>query len=207
MPKKYCVSLGDGAMVDDRRWLQEIARLRARASKVRRRPGNAAEQDEVLDAALDTCEALLRDLAGAHVDNETLTRRCHAEAATYAHLFEHLPMAAIETDASGLILTANRAASQLLHTSEKYLTNRLLLHFVEDRAAFMALLSNLPTEPTGEGHQLKLRPRERAPLSITAKIIPIEPQEPSTWGWFLSLGAAKEEAAPRRDLHEAGMEP
>lgn len=191
-------------MPEDRRWTVEIARLRARATKVRRRPSGPSELDEVLDAALETCEALLRELASSRVDNETLSRRCDREAATYAHLFEHLPIAAIETDATGLILTANPAASLLLNTSTKHLTNRLLLHFAEDRAAFIRLLNRLSTEQSERA--LKVRPRERAPLSISARIIASAPHQPSTWVWFLSPVLPKEEAVPRRDFHNTAID-
>lgn len=192
-------------MLEDRRWIQEIARLRARATKVRRRLSGSSEHDDALDAALETCEALLRELASARVDTETLRRRCDAEAATHAHLFEHLPIAAIETDASGSILTANDAASLLLNTSKKHLANRLLLHFAEDRAAFITLLSRLSSEQPERVHELRVRPRERAPLSVDARIITRAPRKPATWVWFLSPVLPKDEAVPRRDFHGTGI--
>jgi PAS domain-containing protein len=176
----------DDEMFDERRWIQEIARLRARAARVRRRPSGSDECEELLDAALETCDGVLRALASADRDNETLTRRCHAEAATYAHLFEHLPLAAIETDAEGRILQANGAASRLLNTSTKHLTSRLFLHFTEDRAAFLALLRALSTGSPGCSACLTVRPRERAPRRLSASIIPAAPGESATWVWFLA---------------------
>ena len=149
---------------------------------------------------------LLRELASSHIENATLTRRCTAEAASHTHLFDHLPIAAIETDATGLILAANRAAGLLLNVSTRYLANRVLMHFAEDRAAFITLLNALPMAQSERGQVLRLRPRERAPLNITATILPSAPHEPSTWVWFLSPVLLKDTAVPRPDFQSTGIE-
>jgi PAS domain-containing protein len=187
-------------MATDRLWTRELGRLRVRAAKLRRRPSGSAAYDDVFNAALEMCEGLLRELAGSRVASDALTRRLNEEANAFARLFDHLPVAAIKTDRTSLILTANREAALLLNMSTKHLISRVFLHFAEDRAGFVRLLSDLSEEQPPRRAVLRVRPRERAPLNLTATILP---QGPSTLVWFLAAPLARMERAARRDQKTA----
>ena len=56
-----------------RRWMRELGQLRGRAIK----QGQGAASNDLLQGALTMCDALLRDLAGAHADCDKL--RAHIQ--------------------------------------------------------------------------------------------------------------------------------
>lgn len=114
--------------------------MRAARSGRRTAPGADAE---LLDEAIDTCETLLRDLAGAQLAIDAAARRAETSAADWQRFFEHAPVACAEVDSYGTIVAANRAAAALLSLSPKALEARLLLHFTEDRTGFAEILRAL----------------------------------------------------------------
>ena len=182
-----------------RRWTQEVSQLRTRAANVRRRPAAPSDQDDILEQALHLCESLLRELAGAQLESDALTRRCDAQTAQWEHLFEQMPVACVEADADGVILKANRPAALLLNISSKYLKNRLLMHFAEDRAAFSGLLRTIVLERCALHKSFTVRPRERAPLGVDAIVMPTAPHEVSTWLWFL-VPSERRQISPDTDM-------
>jgi len=169
-----------------RRWTRQIGLLRVRANK--RRP-RAAEPSggagDIVTEALEACEALLRELAGAQMVSDHARREMQREAASRQLLFDHLPVASVTTDGGGVIVNANRAAAALLNVSAKHLRGRMLLHFAEDREGFNRLTRRLHA---GDDHVtaiLPVRPRERASLLVRALIVGESAPAASSWVWFL----------------------
>jgi PAS domain-containing protein len=166
-------------------WTRAVAHLRNRAVKIGlRRPGTDSPNSQVADEALTSCDALLRDLAGAHLECERLGTGVRAEAARWEHLFELVPGPCILTDQQGLIINANRAAGLLLNVSVTALHQRQLRVFTEPGENFQALLHSLSTGHGQLRATLTLRPREQGPFETDVIVAPHSPNTNALWLWF-----------------------
>ena len=177
------------------RWSREVAHLRAQARKIRR--GATPKESEVVAAALEACESLLRDLAGAQQECERLAATVRAEVALWERLFEVMPRACVLTDSGGFIVNANAAAGALLNVSARHLKDRQLLVFTRDRDAFRVLVERLSRGESELRGSLWIRPRERRLVQIDFQVVGLTPDSSGMWLWFLSpAGAADTESAP-----------
>ena len=179
-----------------RRWTIAIAQLRNRAAKVRR-AATPPDVLEVVDQSLTLSDAVVRELAGTGLQFDAFKVKLDEQTALWSHLFEEMPLACVETDSSGIILNANRAAATLLNTSVKHLGARLLMHFAEDRDRFGQLLRGLPVDCSRHRLSLVIRPRERAPMHVDATVIPRSPGDTSSWLWFF-MPPEQPHPGPRR---------
>jgi len=69
------------------------------------------------------------------------------------------------------ILEVNKAAAQLLNVSQRFLVGKTLSVFVcEARAAFLAASTRAAASSEPMDLTFKLRPRERAPLTVQARV-------------------------------------
>ena len=173
--------------------------LRAQSSRVRR--SAASKEGEVAEAALETCESLLRDLAGAQLECERLQAQVRAEAAAWERLFEVMPRASLVTDSAGIIVTANAAAGALLNVSPRHLKDRQLLVFTRDRDAFRVLLQRIGRGEEAVAASLAIRPRERRVQQADLRIVPLSPDS-GMWLWFFSSSADAERSDLAGDSHE-----
>lgn len=180
------------------RWMRQLGELRTRAARLRRRA--AAPADAIADAALDTCDALLQELAGALRERERLRADLAAEAAVRAQLFDAMPTACLVTNARGLILDANPAAGALLNVNGRRLRDRQLLVFTEERDAFGEVLQQLAADAPPLRRTLTFRPRERRPIVLNVSVFPFSPDGAASWLWFLMRPDATAAATPPRPL-------
>jgi PAS domain-containing protein len=186
-----------------RRWAIAIAQMRNRAAKVRR---SAVPPDvlEVVDQSLSLADSVVRELAGTGLQFDAYKVKLDAQTALWSYLFEEMPLPCVETDASGIIFNANRAAATMLNTSVKHLGARLLLHFAEDRDRFGQLLRGLTADGSRHRASLVIRPRERAPVHLEATVIPRSPGDTSSWLWFFMPPDQPPVGARRHDKAHAG---
>ena len=168
-----------------RRWTIAISQLKSRAAKMRRN-GAPQETADLMEQSLTLCDAIVRDLAGAGLQLDENRVKLDSQVALWTHLFDEMPTACVETDASGVILGANPAAAVLFNTSVKHLTARLLMHFAEDRDQFGQLLRGLSVESGRHRCALIIRPRERAPVHMHATVAGRSPGDVSSWLWFFT---------------------
>jgi PAS domain-containing protein len=162
-------------------WARRIATLRAQATKRAR----VEPADDLTESTLATCESLLRDLAGAHLECERLRAEIRTSNDAWERLFDVVPMACLLTDGAGAILDANRPAAGLCNMSAKHLRDRKLLVFSEDREAFTALLARLARKGTNYA-RLTLRPRERRPAEMDVLVVSASEERGDLWLWFLA---------------------
>jgi PAS domain S-box-containing protein len=166
--------------------MQSLARLRARAARLRGRPpGDVADALEVLDEALELTDAIRDDCSRLQQRCGALEQRIRDQEEASSALLERLPLAVIATDASGTIVGANRAAAKLLGRSAAHLRDSLLLHFFEDRPAFSALLQRLPAEREGIELPFRFRPRERAAFDVLVTVIEDPRVNEPRWVWCI----------------------
>lgn len=112
---------------------------------------------------------------------QTLVR---GEADTVA-LIDTLTCAILVTDCAGQIMLANPAAAGLLGISQAKLRNQLLLHFTEDRAAFMSMIRGLPRDGRPLHGEARIRPRDRAPFIAAITVIADPRSDGQQWLWLL----------------------
>ena len=176
-------------------WTRQLAHLRLQAVK-RARVGRVP-CGEITDSALELCDGLLRDLAGARLEHERLRAEVRTADDAWEDLFEATASACVVTDGVGVIVNANRAAGVLLSVSAKHLTDRELVVFSDDREAFAVLLERIRQ---GRDDQLRatliFRPRERKRAAMQVLVKPLT-SRPGFWLWFLTpVGEGQPVTAP-----------
>jgi PAS domain-containing protein len=102
---------------------------------------------------------------------EELQVELTAQVAKYWDLFDEMPDPYVVTRPDTTILEVNRAAADLLNVSQRFLPGKTLSVFIcEDRGRFLDESGRIAAEKSTAELRLKLRPRERAPLTVTARV-------------------------------------
>ena len=154
---------------------------------------------EVVEQSLALSDAVVRELAGTGLQFDAYKVKLDEQTALWSYLFEEMPLPCVETDASGVIFNANRAAATMLNTSVKHLGARLLLHFAEDRDGFGQLLRGLSLDSSRHSSPMIIRPRERAPIHVEATVFPRSPGDHTSWLWFFMPGEHPHVSARRHE--------
>src|SRR4029079_18659442 len=95
--------------------MQALARLRARAVRLRGRPcPDSRDALEVLDDALELNDTIRDDCARLQQPCTELERRVRDQESAFTALLERLPLALVSTDGSGRIVRANPHAPKIL---------------------------------------------------------------------------------------------
>jgi PAS domain-containing protein len=176
-----------------RRWTQQISQLRRQISHVKSRAARVGrdsvslELGETFDQCLTTCDSLLWEFAASQRECATLAATAQVERELWEYLFQQMPVACVEVDAQGTIVSANRPAGVMLNIAARHLEKRLLLHFAEDRELFFGLIRRISLERTQHQAVLVMRPRERAAIAVQAVIVPRSAEAATSWLWFLSV--------------------
>jgi len=188
-----------------RRWTSAVSHLRARAQRARRRPdADPNLLTALLEEALELCNYVLADLAGADTEIKKSRQARDEERQDALALFDRLPVASVSTDATGVITATNRRAALLLNVSARHLAGKSLLPFSQDRSAFMTILNTLPRDGNTSSGRIAIRPRERRTLSVDVVIVP-RTSTATEWLWFLFPVAAADrigEPAPLDISHD-----
>jgi PAS domain S-box-containing protein len=102
---------------------------------------------------------------------EELQAQLRDQQAKYWELFDEMPDPAVVTKPDTTILEVNRAAVNLFNVSQRYLVGKTLSVFVcENRAHFVEESGRIAQKQDSTDLQLKLRPRERAPLAVRVRV-------------------------------------
>lgn len=157
--------------------LQLVSALQ-RFSTLQRNVADGRDNPKLLGRSISELESVLEALRGAQqqlVENRTRIEQMQAELSRerekYWRLFDEMPQAYIITRSDTLITEANRAASELLNVSQRFLVGKTLSVFVcEDRTRFLLDAARATSDPEPVALTIKLRPRERAPLFVAAKV-------------------------------------
>ena len=176
--------------------MQALARARTTAARWRQRA--EAEPEDVfalLDEVLDLTDSVRAECAHLQPRCVELEQQVVAGELETRALVEQMPAALIQTDRSGIILDANRAAAALLGLSKARLKNELLMYFTEDRAAFAELIRRLPQNSEPVRTEARIRPRERAPFTADIMLVRDPRGNEGRWLWFLSRVTAGQSSA------------
>lgn len=102
---------------------------------------------------------------------EQLQAELRDQQTKYWELFDEMPDPSLVTEPDTTIVEVNRAAVDLLNVSQRYLVGKTLSVFVcEDRARVLGESGRLAQEQDAAELPLKLRPRERAPVALRARV-------------------------------------
>lgn len=158
--------------------LQIVSALQRFSSLQRRLASDPADPTKLLDRAVSELGTALEELRAAQeqiIENRARMEELQLELSTqyekYWRLFDRMPQPYLVTKADSTILEANRAAADLLNVSQRFLVGKILSVFVcEDRTRFLSDAARVPPDGSMWDIAFKLRPRERAPLSVMAQV-------------------------------------
>ena len=157
--------------------LQLVSALQ-RFSTLQRNALDGRDHSKLLGRSITELESVLEELRVAQqqlVENRTRMEQMQFELSRerekYWRLFDEMPQAYVITRSDTLITEANRAASELLNVSQRFLVGKTLSVFVcEDRTRFLIEAARVTSDPVPLDMKVKVRPRERAPLLVTARV-------------------------------------
>jgi PAS domain-containing protein len=122
--------------------------------------------------SLEELRAGQAQLLAQREEIESVRAELRVEREKYTQLFDAAPEAYLVTDAELLILSANRAGADLFNISQRFLSGKALSVFLaKDRGRFLADAARLARAGESAEWSFGIRPRERAPLQVSAKVV------------------------------------
>jgi PAS domain S-box-containing protein len=156
----------------------QLASAQQRLATLQRRASAESAESKLLPRALKEAENLLEQLRVTQ--EQLLETRARLEEVQgeltkqyekYWELFDAMPDACVVTKPDSAILEANRAAAELFNVSQRFLIGKPLSVFVcQDRSGFLKVLQSLGEHTGSTELPFRLRPRERAPLDVSATL-------------------------------------
>lgn len=152
--------------------LQRYHSLQRRVETQAKDPGGlTARAMAELETALEEVRVAQEQIQENHNRMEQLQADLAAQCSRYWDLFDEMPDPYLVTRADTTILEVNRAASELFNVSQRFLTGKTLSVFIcENRGRFLDESGRIAREKETAELRVKLRPRERAPLTIAVRV-------------------------------------
>jgi PAS domain-containing protein len=157
--------------------LQLVSALQRFSTLQRRVASEPADPAKLLDRAIADLGTALEELRVAQ--EQIIEHRARAEELRmeltnqyrkYRLLSDRMPQPYLVTKSDSVIIEANPAAAELLNVSQRFLVGKVLSVFVcEDRRAFLTDVLRVVPDTTSE-ITFRMRPRERAPLTVVAQV-------------------------------------
>ena len=124
-----------------------------------------------LGTALEEVRVAQEQIVESRLRMEELQAQMAAQTARYWQLFDEMPDPYVVTRHDSYILEVNRAAAELFNVSQRFLVGKTLSVFIcENRLGFLDESGRIAREKTTGELVVKLRPRERAPVSVVAVV-------------------------------------
>lgn len=150
--------------------VQRYHTLRQRAETQREPPGLLSRSLAELGSALEEIRVAQDQLIESRTRIAQLQLELRRQYDRYWQLFDAMPEAYVVTRPDSTIVEVNKAAAQLFNVSQRFLVGKTLSVFVcEERTQFLAASARAATESATMELSLKLRPRERAPIDVSAR--------------------------------------
>lgn len=168
-----------------RQWIREVAALRQGLVQLKRRVSRPdVDPLELVHRAIQLADSARAVAVSFHDRCAALEHHVQRSTGRITALLDRLPVAIITTDASGAILHANQVAVALIRPGAPTLQHQPLLRYVEDRPAFEDILRQLPEASSSITSTIRLRPAERAPVTVDVTVLP-DAAEEGWWLWFV----------------------
>jgi PAS domain S-box-containing protein len=156
----------------------QLASAQQRLATLQRRAAAEPVESKLLPRVLKEADNLLEELRVAQeqlIETRNRMEEVQAELTRqyekYWELFDAMPDAYVVTKPDSAIIEANRAAAELFNVSQRFLVGKQLSVFVcQDRSGFLKAMESLGEQPRGTELPFRLRPRERAPVDVTATV-------------------------------------
>jgi PAS domain S-box-containing protein len=124
-----------------------------------------------LETALEELRVAQQQLVEGRHHLEQIQAELVERCGKYWQLFNDMPQGYVVTRGDSTITEANRAAAELFNVSQRFLVGKTMSLFVcEDRADFLASLGFITPGQAPRDMHFRLRPRERAPLDVSARV-------------------------------------
>jgi PAS domain S-box-containing protein len=150
-----------------------------------------------LSAAIEELQVAQEQLLESRRLLELTREELQRERDKYRTLFDSAPEAYLVTGPHSEILEANKAAAELLNISQRFLNGKVLSVFVcDERARFVAQTARLADAGGSVDWMLCLRPRERAPVEVAARVVSTGANGDRVLRWMLHPVHRQEPAAP-----------
>jgi PAS domain-containing protein len=154
----------------------QLASAVQRFNSLQRRAAMVREPGPLLTRSLHELGEVIEELRVAQeqiVDQrqrtEAIQEELRRQNARYWQLFDEIPHPYVVTRPDTTIVEVNKAAAVLLNVSQRFLAGKALSVFVcEDRTGFLSRVAELVARRTEMQFELRVRPRERAPMSLRA---------------------------------------
>lgn len=136
--------------------------------------GDAGVQQAVAELlrSLEELRGGQTQLLAQREELESIQAELRIEREKYSQLFDAAPDPYLVTDVQLMIVSANRAAADLFNISQRFLAGKSLSVFLsKDRGRFLADAARLAHAGESARWSFGIRPRERAPLQVTARVV------------------------------------
>lgn len=151
--------------------VQRYNNLQRRAEAGRESSALLAKTLAELGTALEEVRVAQEQLVESRVRIDHLQAELRQEKQRYWQMFDAMPDAYVVSRPDSTIIEVNRAAAQLLNVSQRFLVGKTLSVFVcENRSDFLDAGNRIASDGGSLQVSLRLRPRERAPLTIAATV-------------------------------------
>jgi len=151
--------------------VQRFNTLQRRADEGRNPQALISKTLAELGTALEELRVTQEQLIESRLRMEQLQGTVAQQYERYRLLFDEMPDAYLVTNANAAILEVNKAGAELFNVSRRFLVGKTMSVFVcEDRARFIAVCETTATESGSLDLQLRIRPRERAPVEVSARV-------------------------------------
>jgi PAS domain-containing protein len=152
--------------------LQRYSTLSRRAEAQREPSTLLSKTLAELGTALEQVRVAQEQLIEARTRMEQLQQELRRQHEKYWQLFDDMTEPYVVSRPDSTILEVNKAAAHLLNVSQRFLVGKALSVFVcEDRGAFLSASARAATAADVMELTVKLRPRERAPLTVHARVV------------------------------------
>lgn len=136
-----------------------------------------------LEDALEELRVAQEQLLEGRHHMDSLQAALTEQSQKYWELFDEMPQSCVVTKPDSTILEANRAASELFNVSQRFLVGKALSVFVgEDRVRWLEQIRGIAESRGRLDLTFRLRPRERAALSVCARVVAND----STLRWMIT---------------------
>lgn len=151
--------------------LQRYHSLQRRAETQKESPALLAKSLAELGTALEEIRVAQEQIIESRHRMEQLQTELADQCAKYWELFDEMPQPYVVTRSDSIIVEVNRAGAELFNVSQRFLVGKAMSVFVcEDRSQFLTHLTRIAGARESASLNFKLRPRERAPLNVEAKV-------------------------------------
>jgi PAS domain S-box-containing protein len=168
--------------------VQKLTALQRRAGPASTAPTSRVFQEVLgeLEHALEELQVTQQHLIEQRDELVAARHQLQIEREKYWQLFDGAPDAYVITTPDVQIVEANRAAADLLNISQRFLVGKNFSIFLcNDRTQLLAQALEIAQTRASANLSFSVRPRERAPFSVNARVVAAAEPVDASLRWML----------------------